>query len=149
MNITFKEFKERSFFIPLNKHGQWSNYKNFTGEQWKQNIINVLRLVIASQNPTFNKAKLNNIAENQLNMFVSNIKENISPERPCLALAFPPAQCWFVAFVVEAFLPLENEQTHTVFTPKNYANHEQTIEIIKAKGDPIQFAFSLVSEINQ
>lgn len=149
MSITFKSFKEKTFLIPLNSQGQWSDYKNFTSQQWKQNIINVLRLVIASNQPTLSKVKLNAMAESQLNMFIDNIKTNLSAETPCLALAFPPAQCWFVAFVVEAFLPLENEKTHTVFTPKNYANHDQTIEIIKAKGDPTVFAFSLVSEINQ
>lgn len=149
MKIEFKHFKDKSFLIPLNKQGQWSNYKNFTGEQWKQNIINVLRLVIASHNPGLNKSRLNEMATSQLDSFVKSIKDNLSPDRPCLALAFPPAQCWFIAFVVEAFLPLENEQTHTVFTPKNYANHEQTVEIIKAKGDPVVFAFDLVNEVSK
>lgn len=147
MKIDFKNFKEKSFLIPLNSQGVWTDYKKFSGEQWKQNILNVLMLVLAANNPTLNKSSLNNIAQQQLNMFIQNIKDNLSPERPCLALAFPPAQCWFVAFVVEAFLPLENEQTYTVCTPKNYANHEQTVEIIKAKGNPVQFAFSLLNEI--
>lgn len=148
MKVKFKQFKEKSFFIPLNAQGQWSDYKNFTGLQWKQNIINVLRLVIAANNPTIEKNKLNDLAEQQLEMFINNIKVNLSPERPCLALAFAPAKCWFVAFVVEAFVPFEKVENINLFQPYSYAGPAQTVEIIKAKGDPVQFAFELVKELD-
>lgn len=147
MKIKFKDFKEKSFFIPLNAQGQWSNYKNFTGLHWKQNIINVLRLVIAANNPQIEKSQLNQLAEQQLEMFVNNIRENLSPDRPCLALGFAPAKCWFIAFVVEAFVPLEKTESYNIFQ-QHYAGQAQTVEIIKAKGDPIQFAFQLINELD-
>lgn len=147
MKIKLKEFQKKCFLIPLTKYGQWANYKQFTAPEWKQNIINVLRMVITASNPLANKAEVTKLAEQQLETFIKTIVENLSPQRPCLALAFAPAQCWFVAFVVEAFLPLENVSENNIFNNKYYAEVEQTIEIVKAKGNPINFALELVNEL--
>lgn len=146
MKIKFKQFKEKSFFIPLTKDGQWSNYKNFSGQEWRNNIVNVLKLTIASVNPDLSKDKLQSIAEQQVDAFVNQIRNNISPHTPCLAMAFAPAQCWFIAFVVDAFIPFEKEDSN-IFIQKHYAEADQTIEIAKAKGDPVAFAYNLVSEL--
>lgn len=147
MKIKFKKFKEKSFFIPLNSNGVWTDYKNIPGEQWRQNIINVLRLVIAAENPTAPLEQINYTAQQHIDMFVQSIKENLSPQKPCLALAFAPAQCWFIAFVVEAFVPFEQASNQNIFQRKYYAEAEQTVEIVKAKGDPIEFAYQLVKDI--
>lgn len=147
MKINFKQFKEKSFFIPLNAYGQWADYKQYSGQEWRQNIVNVLRIVIAAENPTAPIEQVTHSAEKQIDTFIQTIKANLSPERPCLALAFAPAKCWFVAFVVEAFLPLENASENNLFERKYYAEAEQTVEIVKAKGNPIQFAFDLVKDL--
>lgn len=149
MKIKFKQFKEKSFFIPLTKDGQWSHYKNFSGQEWRNNIVNVLKLTIAAVNPTLPKDKLQSIAQQQVDSFVQQIKQNISPQTPCLAMAFAPAQCWFVAFVVDAFVPFENKENNNIFAEKHYAEAEQTIEISKAHGDPVLFAYNLVSSLEE
>ena len=147
MKIKFKQFKEKSFFIPLSKNGQWSDYKKFKADEWKNNILTVLKLTIQAENPNLNKDDVAKNAETQLNMFVQNIRQHLSPHTPCLALAFPPAKCWFIAFVVDAFLPFEDSSNNNIFIQKHYAEAEQTIEIAKHKGDPLQFAFNLVNEM--
>lgn len=144
--MQFQDFKKKSFLIPLNIQGEWSDYKNFNSQQWRQNILNVLLLIITENNPKMKKKQLSEMAEKHLDMILNNVKSNLSPERPCLVLGFPPAQCWFVSFIVDAFLPLEQQEQYILGT-NYYANHEQNIEIIKAKGDPLQFAFNLVSTL--
>lgn len=147
MKIQLKQFKEKSFLIPLSANGQWVDYKQFKGPAWRQNIINVLRIVITGSNTTLNAEQVTKMAEQQVDSFVQTIRENLSPQRPCLALAFEPARCWFVAFIVDAFLPLENVSDNNIFEKKHYSEAEQTIAIVKAKGDPITFALELVNEL--
>lgn len=148
MKIKFKQFKEKSFFIPLTQYGEWSHYKQFSGQEWRNNIVNVLKLTIAAVNPELSKEKLQYIAEQQVDAFVNQVRQNISPQTPCLAMAFAPAQCWFIAFVVDAFIPFENQESN-IFIQKHYAEAAQTIEISKAKGDPVLFAYNLVSELEE
>lgn len=147
MKIKLKEFKEKSFLIPLSTHGQWEDYKQFSAMEWKKSVINVLRLVMTAENPTAHKEEITKMAQQQVDIFVNNIKNNLSPHTPCLALAFPPAKCWFIAFIVDAFIPLENTSENNIFAKKHYAQAEQSIAIVKAKGDPVVFALELVNEL--
>ena len=139
MKIKLKKFKEKSFLIPLSVNGQWVDYKQFKANEWRQNIINVLRIVLTASNTCEDKEQISKMAAQQVDMFVQNIKENLSPQKPCLALAFEPARCWFVAFIVEAFLPLENINDRNIFEKKYYSDTEQTIAIVKSKGDVVPF----------
>ena len=149
MKITLKEFKEKSFLIPLSLSGGWADYKEFESAAWRQNIVNVFRIVLSGSNPSASKEDVSKNAEQQVDMFVQNIRENLTPQTPCLALAFAPAQCWFVAFFTEAFLPLEGVTKANVFETVYYSDMEQTMAIIHCNADPMVFALNLVNELEE
>jgi hypothetical protein len=142
--IKINEFRKKAFLIPLNQYGTIVDYKQFNAEQWKKNIVELLKMVNQSTMINSTQEEITEFSVNQFEEFLKTIKSHLNPNMPCLCLGFPPAHCWFIPFITEAFLPYEKIN---VLQVKSYSESEQTIEIIKNKGDPILFALNLLNHI--
>lgn len=147
MKIKKNEFKKKAFFIPLHANGEWASYKQFSSQQWEKNILMLLRMSIVSSNTDMPLEKTEELAKEHLERLLFNIRQNLTPEQPCLVLGNTSSQSWFIAFVVEAFIPFDNKDSYNVFNlsqHKTYAHREQNVEIAKVKGDPLEFAYNLI-----
>lgn len=144
--MNYNQFKQNSFFIPLNSSFEICNYKQFSDKEWKNNLLHIFKMIV-SYNQQISDEDLNNIASKQLNDLLTNIKQAkvISYDNPCVSIAYPIANCWFIIFLVDAFTFYDDKNNLNKTNP--FTGNEQCLEILKANHNPLDYCFNIIESL--